>query len=147
MKAKDFISEVFNSDVKGQLVRATNDLFATRAEIGGRTITFSGSKYDANNGLETWEVAFMESTPGNFTYGKSGSGQELQVFSFIIESLKELVSRYSPEVIEFTSDKADGNRSSLYKRMATRIKIPGYHLAPVDSVGPSDYFRIVKDKS
>lgn len=146
----DEITESFDTDVKGKLVRATNDLFTTSAEIGGRKIVFNASSYEAGmdtNPVTIWEIEFTERSPtSGTTYGKSGNGSEMAVFSFVIESIKELVSRYSPEEITFTSHKEDGNRSSLYSRIARRIKIPGYKLAPVDSVGPSDHFRIVRDK-
>lgn len=150
MRADEIIvQEVFDSNVQGKLVRATNDLFTTRAEIAGRSITFNASRYE--QGMEpdaatVWEIEFTERTPGNLTYGKSGSGAELQVFAFVIESLKELISRYQPELIEFSSHKADGNRTSLYRRIGSKIKIPGYKLVHVDSSGTSDMFNIVRDK-
>lgn len=149
MRIKDII-ESFDSDVKGTLVRATNDLFTTSAQIGNRKIIFNASMYEAGmdiNPEHVWEIEFTEkSSQTGTTYGKSGSGNELQVFSFVIESLKELVSRYSPSMIRFDSHKADGNRTSLYKRLARRIKLPGYHLADVESGNHSDFFTIVRDK-
>lgn len=149
MKARELVSEVFDSDVKGQLVRATNDLFTTKAEIGNRTIVFNASMYEKGmdaKPIKAWEIDFTERTPGNMSFDKTGSGNELQVFSFVLESIKELVARYAPDEIVFTSHKADGNRTSLYTRMAKRIKIPGYSMAPVSDGGPADVFTIVRDK-
>jgi hypothetical protein len=71
----------------------------------------------------------------------------MQVFSFVIASIKELIARYAPAAIEFASHKADGNRSKLYQRMLGRIRIPGYHLAQANS-DPSaadDFFKIVRE--
>jgi hypothetical protein len=153
MKASDFIiSEAFDSNVQGKLVRATNDLFTTRATIGDRDIVFNASMYARGNidpalpSSEVWEIEFTERTPGNITYGKSGSGNEMQVFSFVIESIKALVARYNPQELEFHSHKADGNRTALYKRMLSRIKIPGYSADNIVSGNTSDIFRIVRDK-
>ena len=143
MKLSDILDESFDSNVSGTLVRATNDLFTTKAIIGDRTIVFNASGFE-EDATYKWEIEFTEKTPGNTTYGKSGSGNELQVFSFVIESIKELISRYSPDEIIFGSHKADGNRSKLYKRMATRIKIPGYYLADIESDQFTDKFSIVK---
>ena len=145
MKISDFsLIESFDSNVQGMLVRATNDLFTTKAEIGNRTIIFNASGFEEDSKFK-WEIEFTEKTTGNITYGKSGSGNEMQVFSFVIDSIKELISRYNPDEITFGSHKADNNRSSLYKRMATRIKLPGYHLADVESDSYTDIFSIVKD--
>jgi len=149
MRLTEIINEVFNTDVSGRIVRATNDLFTTKAEIAGRTIVFNASMYEIGMGVNpevVWEIEFTERTPGNATYGKSGSGGELQVFSFVIESIKELISRYKPDKISFSSSKSDGNRTSLYKRMAKRINIPGYTLSSVMSAGADDLFTIIKDK-
>jgi len=145
MKASE-LTEVFNSDVKGQVVRATNDLFTTSAEINNRKIVFNASGFVDANGKNIWEIDFIEKSNSNVTFGKTGSGGELQVFSFVIESINELVSRYQPDEIIFGSHKEDGNRSALYARMAKRIKIPGYKFAGARSDTYTDVFSIVKDK-
>ena len=149
MKANEFsLSESFDSNVQGKLVRATNDLFTTSAKIGERTIVFNASQYNEGMDIDpisTWEIEFTEKTPGNVTYGKSGSGNELQVFSFVIESVKELISRYRPDALVFSSHKADGNRSSLYTRLINRIKLPGYHVDNIEYNDSTDVFRIVRD--
>jgi hypothetical protein len=149
MKASDFVKESFDSQVQGKLVRATNDLFTTRATIGNRDIIFNATCYlpDEQRKNGSWEIEFTEKTVGNTTYGKSGSGNEMQVFSFVIESIKELIARYTPLEIQFSSHKADGNRTKLYQRMAARIKLPGYKLMPIDSSGVDDHFTFTRDKN
>lgn len=149
MKAEEFVlSESFDSKVQGKLVRATSDLFTTKAVIGNREIVFNATQYMSgeSNKDGTWEIEFTEKTPGNATYGKTGSGNEMQVFSFVIESIKELIARYSPAELTFGSHKEDGNRTGLYQRMLNRIKIPGYHAAETISGEYTDMFRIVRDK-
>ena len=118
------LHEVFTSDVKGSVVRRTPDVFVTEAFIGSREITFTADRF-----TEYWEVGFIEKAPGKrTTYGISGSGNELQVFSFVIESMKLFISLYSPEKIIFSADKDDRNRGRLYLRMLQRISIPGYKI-------------------
>jgi hypothetical protein len=151
MKASDFISESFNSDVAGKVVRKSNDLFVTQATIGNRDIKFtaaSDSGPEKSDSLNNWEIDFRETsqTRGD-TYGKSGSGNELQVFSFIIESIKLFISMYAPDSISFTSDKSDRSRSTLYARMANRIKIPGYHVEQKPGSSGYDLFYILRDKA
>lgn len=146
MRASEIsLSESFDSDIKGQLVRATPDLFTTEAVIGDRKIVFNASKYEDESDASIWEIEFIEKTPGNASYGKTGSGNQMQVFSFVIESIKELVSRYKPSVLEFGSHKADGNRSALYRRMLNRIKLPGYSLGDTLSDKHTDIFRLIRD--
>jgi hypothetical protein len=147
MRATEFIIESFNSNVSGQVVRATSDLYTTKATIGGRTIVFNSSQYDNDEGKSVWEIDFTEyeKKGTGTTYKKTGSGSGLQVFSFVVQSIKELIAIYHPDQLTFTSHKADDNRTKLYQRMVSRIKVPGYHAAPVDSGEYDDYFKIVKD--
>lgn len=141
------LKEAFTSQIPMQIVRAGNDLFTTRAEINGRFITVNCVSYGDNKGRTIWEVDFSEKTPhGGVTFAKTGNGGELQVFSFAIASIKELISRYAPDEITFSSYKADGNRTQLYKRMLSKIRVPGYtHSVITDHSESSDYFSIVKE--
>lgn len=142
------IFESFNSDVNGKVVRATSDLFTTRATIGDRDIVFNATCMQPDEARQDgiWEIEFIEKGAHGSTYGKSGMGNELQVFSFVIESTKLLIAKYKPAEIQFSSRKADGNRSSLYTRLVNRIKIPGYSVASTIHDTHADLFRIVRDK-
>jgi hypothetical protein len=146
-QTEGMVDESFDSDVKGQLVRATDDLFTTKADIDGRTIVFNASAYPTGfiPGI-FWEVDFAEKTANNgVTFAKTGGGGQMKVFSFVIESIKELVARYKPDGIEFSSHKADINRSQLYQRMLKRIQIPGYHAEEMAPGSVDDHFTIVRD--
>jgi hypothetical protein len=140
------LNEVFTSNVSREVVRATPDLYTTKATIGG-LIVFNASQYDDDEGKSIWEIDFTEYEKDGTgtTFRKTGSGNELQVFSFVIESIKDLISSYHPDQLTFISHKADDNRTKLYQRMLNRIKVPGYHAAPIDSGEYDDYFKIVKD--
>jgi hypothetical protein len=143
----DLIRESFDSEVPYTVVRAGNDWFTTRANINGRMITFNAASYSTANGYN-WEIDFSEkSSQSGTTFAKTGNGGEMQVFSFVIASIKELIARYAPAAIEFASHKADGNRSKLYQRMLSRIPLPGYHVAATANSDESadDFFRIEKD--
>lgn len=146
MRSIEFINEAFDSQVPYNVVRASNDLFTTRATIGDRDVVFnSQGNNEGAQGTVVWEVDFYEKTPGNMTFGKSGSGGEMQVFSFVINSLKELAARYHPDTIRFSSHKADENRTKLYQRMLTKIAPGlGYQLTDVESGGSDDIFVIKK---
>lgn len=141
---EESLDEAFTSQVPYTVARAGTDLFTTRATIGDRDIVFNAQgNEEGSQGAIVWEVDFYEKTPGNMTFGKSGSGGEMQVFSFVIDSLKELVARYHPDTVRFSSHKADENRSKLYQRMLGRIAPTlGYQLADVISSGSDDIFVI-----
>jgi len=123
------ITESFDSNVPGTLVRATSGLFTSKAIINGRIILVNAVKLDDNY----WDLDFSEKTQRGITFAKTGSGGEMQVFSFVINSIKELISRYAPDGLVFTSDKSDGNRSGLYQKMLKRVKIPGYEYEDGDT--------------
>jgi hypothetical protein len=143
MKATEILNEVFDSNVPGKVVKKTASSFITKATIGNRDIKFQAAGHAGD-----WEVDFIEQSPKRGdTFGKSGSGNELQVFSFVIESLELFISLYSPAQVMFTSDKSDTNRTKLYKRMSKRVKIPGYHIEIADRGSAGyDIFKIIRDQ-
>lgn len=131
MKISDVLFEVFNTDVPGKLVKRTADTFITKAWIGNREI-----KFTAYGNHDEWEIIFTEKTPtGGYTFKKTGSGNELQVFSFVLESLKLFIEMYSPGTITFTSDASDENRTGLYTMMSRKVKIPGYKVKITNNPG------------
>jgi hypothetical protein len=137
------IIEAFDTPVAGRITTASNSMFKTRAQIGGRSILFNAAMTHGQEGQEVWEVNFVEHTPGKgTTFGKTGSGNEMAVFSFVIDSLKEFVARYAPSIVEFSSSKGDENRSKLYQRMISRGMVPGYKLVNMVSGPQNDVFTL-----
>lgn len=146
MRASEFIRESFNSKIPYTVDYANNDSFQTRAEIGGRIVIFGGAAYDRENPF-VWQVAFEErkNKNGGSHFGKTNSGNEMQVFSFVLDSMRELIARYRPLEIQFTSSKSDENRSSLYARMIKRYPIEGYTFAGIRTIGSDDEFIIKRN--
>ena len=142
----DTTYESFDSNVESNTEYASNGIFKKRAIIGDREIFFT-----ANCGYnDTWDIEFSEkSLNGNrfeYKFGKTGSGNEMQVFAFVIDSVKELVSRYYPNRIEFSAATEDGSRSSLYSRLLKKIKIPKYHVEDELRLPSATHFAIERDK-
>jgi len=141
----DLIRESFDSEVPYTVVRATTELFTTKTVINGRNIIFNSAGYNTANG-RIWEIEFSErSVDRGTTFGKTGSGGAMKVFSFVLQSITELISRVNPEIITFSSHKADGNRSKLYQRMLNQVKIPGYRSVEMQPGDNADYFQIVRN--
>lgn len=116
------LQELLDSKVKYTVTKETAKIFTTQAEIGGRVIHFEA----LNDGEQGWVIDFAEVVTKNdrtgHHFGRTGSGSELQVFSMIVDSLKEFVARYHPTLVTFTADK-DGEsdtRAKLYRRLADK---------------------------
>ena len=119
------IQELMDSKVQYDVIKDNASIFKTRAKIGDRFIEFSATELgaDGNGGVE-WDVAFYETKDRNsrLTFARTGSGDELKVFSMVIASFKEFMDRYHPTAISFSADK-DGEsdtRAKLYARMASK---------------------------
>lgn len=144
MKIYELIKESFTSKVPYEVRHESSNLFSTRAEIAGRVIVFTAEAQQV--GMESkpeiaWNVDFVERRDGGITFKKTGSGAELQVFSFVLDSIRELIARYSPDLIKFESYKEDGNRSDLYSRMIRRLSTGyGYKLDRIDDNEHNDVF-------
>ena len=130
------LDEAFTSKVPYKVIKDTAYDFSTVAKIGDREIVFRAEK-------ETqiaWMIDFVERKdeyPGSTSFAVTGSGNAMEVFSFVIASIKELITRYSPGIIQFDANKAENSRIDLYRRMINRVKIPGYSAY---SAGGSDKF-------
>jgi len=138
------ITESFTSSVDSTLVRATRDLFTRNAVIGNRSIVFNAARYSSSkhDNADIWEIEFIQKTPGRVSYSKTGAGNEMQVFSFVIECMRELIARYSPSRIEFSSHQDDKNRTRLYAKMLQKIRVNGYTPAEIFSSGNTDFFAL-----
>ena len=144
------LDEVLNSQVPYLVVDNEEHLFSTKAHIGNRDIFFSARK---DNKDPIWSIQFSEkptSVKANSKthnhFDKTGSGNELQVFSFVTSSIKDFISRYKPTQVNFLSSNADGNRSKLYLRLAKRVQIPGYSFIGSFPGNKYDSFVVTKDK-
>jgi hypothetical protein len=135
------LSEILNRSVDYEVVRATGGMFKTHAVINQREITFTAEEEQPGE----WLISFKErDQQGVDTYGKTGSGGELQVFSMVKNSISEFVSRYQPDVMSFTSEHDQGdNRSGLYAALLSRFKLPGY-VTQRDVGSSHDDFKLVK---
>ena len=140
------LNEILSKKVDYEVTKETSERFDTMAKIGDRTISFTSGKVDHGDSLETWDVEFAEIKNGKKTYAASGSGNELEVFSMIKDSILELVSRYHPDKITFTAQKeGEGDkRANAYERLVKRFNIPGYTYNRDKEYSDFDQFEIVK---
>ena len=125
---------------KYDIVTDTATKFVTKQVINGRTIVFIAS---ISNGGSEADVEFVELPKGvdlkdaakKGTYALTGSGGEMQVFSMVGNSLKEMVEIYQPEQIFFTAEKEGKDatkRSDLYEKLCQKF-LPQYEVTKHDS--------------
>lgn len=145
MKLLELFNESFDSNVPRTLIKNDDARLYYKATIGDRQIDFRAALYDVVDSKSIWEIIFSEKSPEfGLSYGKTGSGNEMQVFAFVFDCVKDLIADHHPDVIQFSADKADVNRSKLYFRMCQRFKQFGYTLDNVDSNPHEDVFRLLR---
>lgn len=114
-----YIAEALTSKVSYDVIKNTSSSFKATAMIGGKMIQFNAS----DEGEMGWDVDFAAKGFGKSTYGLTGDGVELQVFSFVKAAFEEFIRGHHPQTVVFTADK-DGereNRAALYQRMLKRF--------------------------
>jgi hypothetical protein len=162
MRASEFINESFDSNVPIEIVSQSRINFRTTANIEGRQIVFNADWLSVPTG--SWELKFAEivnkkysvsdrvanllagdkdKTYQDISFDVTGSGSQMMVFSFVIESIKKFVSIYHPKLFFFEAIK-EGNREKLYAKMASRIKIPGYELTDIGKEDNNTKYFVIK---
>lgn len=140
--------EILNTQVQAKIVSAEPSNYATVAKIGGRNIHFSVRRDDPK--LNNWTMQFSERTAKGLkgfddNFNPTGHGSELEVFSFVLQSLRGFAALYRPNEIKFLSSKKN-ETTPLYAKLAKKVSLPGYSLGGVSDLDKFDEFKIVKDK-
>ena len=145
---KTQINELFDKPARWKMTSNRPTYVEYESNINGRRlrVTFNGS-FD-----EKWEVFFDVDTE----IGITGGGDEVKIFSTVLDIMKDFIQRNSPEELYFTAskevhDKNTGkisftdSRSRLYSRLIRRFaKDHGYSLAHEDDVGWQISYTLVK---
>lgn len=151
---KEFLAEIGDAKVSYTVKKETSDQFVTVATVGKREVTFSASDDGDGDG---WHVEFSEpGADGRPRFGATGSGSEFKVASFIVASLQDLIGRYSPDKIFFTSEigepddeddedygKVDTTRADVYVRLIQK-KVKGYKVNRGLFLGDSEGIELVR---
>lgn len=142
--------EVFSSAPSYTVVTHNASKFVTKQVINGRTIVFIAGISDG--GAEA-DIEFVELPKGvdikdaarKGTYALTGSGGEMQVFSMVGHSMKEMVDVYQPERIFFTAEKEgkdSDKRAKLYSKLIKKF-LPEYEPTEHDS-GNAIHFKLYR---
>lgn len=143
------LHELLNRKVDYKVLTKTGREFSTGAKIGDRDIVFTALYASDGN---YWNVEFEEFSKDaeHGTYDQTGSGNELEVFAMVKDSMLEFVKEYEPSEIYFSASKKDDkdNRADVYEKMVKRFKVPGYTMTRANkSIGAAKYteFALIKD--
>ena len=95
--------------------------------------------FDSTGGI--WEVHFsmvdkVEDGKEKYTNAITGTGDAFRVFATIMKFLKALKDQKDPSIVSIKSKTEEGNRTSLYTRMAKRYAPQmGYQVRGVKTIG------------
>jgi hypothetical protein len=118
------LNELFKAADHGGAVRDRNHgMFEIEKKIGDRVIRFV-----AHQDRITWEVLFSELTDDVWADGEqkvktdlTGSGNEVEVFQFVLNCFRSLIKEHNPKRMEFSAKKSEESRVKLYRRMVKRF--------------------------
>ena len=116
------INELFDQeDHDGDSTSSSFGYHVTK-KIGDRLLQFEAARSG-----ETWEVSFGQKMPnGALKYQLTKTGDEIQVFSFIVSAMRSFVKKYQPKRIQFSVRKIEGSRASLYRKLVDRFLKDSY---------------------
>lgn len=155
--------ELFDQPAPFKVVKVDQDEVVMRSTLSDQTVlmmTFSQIRPDR------WKFAFTRHTqnPGvmnrlrtavgmdpklsSGTYGKTGQGNQSEVFSTVVSALKQFYAQYDPLQLSFTADKGDTgmdtSRASLYASMVRRMFSHRQYNVKIEDAGGFDQFTITK---
>lgn len=146
------LTEILDQKVQCKVTANNPVVFRTSAVIGDRVIEFECSKTYDRDYEDCWDAHFQEKAQGSSkqTFGVSGSGNELQVFSMVRDSFAQFMEVHKPQAVRFSAAKdagQDGNsRGNLYARLLQRFAAAsGYQFSREDS-GGKDEFLLVRQE-
>lgn len=144
--------ELLKAHVDYEVADQDDDCYSEVATINGRDIIFVAEKSrllqgDIKRGKSyyPWEVGFLEKiahakdTDHNVTIQKTGSGGELQVFSFVKAALHRFIEKYSPERFTFSAALNEPSRVKLYTAFLKRFGSSGFHVEVDDIHGDRNW--------
>lgn len=137
--------ELFNTKIDYENVHDDKYRMLRKAIIKNREILFDATSGHGTNS-DRWSIEFYESTEDTEkNYHLTNSGGELQVFSFVLESVKELIKKHNPRELMFSAEKTgtESSRPSLYEKLIKKMKLPGYVLNRSDTDRKA-YFSLVR---
>lgn len=137
------VLEVLNSSVDIKTYRNSGDIVNAIFEVDSKVYRFIASLINGRMGV-SFSLLDDEEGPIHTT---TGTGNQYQVMSTVVELTKRAISELKPNTIEFSTEDQSEGRKKLYARISNIIgKEMGYDLNTTPTPG-SDIFIMTKRKS
>ena len=116
---KSQINELFNKPARWKPKKQTKDYASYEAYIEGKKLFI----FFDQNSKGVWETLFTVDSELEVT----GGGDEIAVFSTVLDVMNDFIEKYEPEKISFEATKSketrDSSRTKLYDRIIKRFAV------------------------
>jgi hypothetical protein len=137
---KTQIDEMFDRPARWKMVSSNNDQLEYKSNINGKELVVTFFRVYENY----WNMIFAVDDDLSIT----GKGDEVKVFSTVVDIMSNFAENENPEEIRFFAEKSPTNgnsRDRLYSRLIGRFaKSHGYRLGKEEDLGFKVNYRLVK---
>lgn len=139
---KTQINELFDKPARWQLTRDSRGAVDYQSNVNGKDLAVVFDIIDPG----TWEVIF--SVDSEVAITGEGDGDEMRIFSTVLDIISDFIKNKDPEKLYFTAEKSPtygSSRIRLYNRLVKRFASSrGYKLKDKDDVGWKVSYTLVK---
>ena len=137
---KTQINELFDKPARWRLLKDTDKIIKYGSSIDDKDLVVLFHRRGSNK----WEVSFAVDGMASVT----GGGDEIKVFSTVLDIISDFIKNKDPEELNFTAEKSLDSSSSrirLYNRLIRRFaRDHGYRLSDKDDHGWKVVYTLVK---
>jgi len=160
------LDELLDNALPYKIVKNSDGVFAAQFTAGDREIYFSAENEGAMDDFDEgeWHIVFGEiqikkrttlklkstdpDTVKTLAFNKTGSGNEIQVFSTLKSIISKLIKEHNPKRLLFSADKdVKNNRARLYAKLFKKNMPSGWKVLTGDNEVDHEpvLFSIVKE--
>jgi hypothetical protein len=111
------ITELFDNRASWHYTKIDKNQVEATFTIGENTHIVGFGIVDVSEEGDTWEVAFDT----NRQFDMTGTGNAYTVFATVANVILDFVKRAKPYRIEFSAEKNEGSRVTVYRKMAKQL--------------------------
>ena len=139
---KTQINELFDKPARWQMTRDSRGAVDYQSNVNGKDLAVVFDIISPG----TWEVIFT--VDSELAVTGEGDGDEMKVFSTVLDIMSDFIKNKDPEQLYFTAEKSPvygSSRIRLYNRLVKRFASSrGYRLKDKDDAGWKVSYTLVK---
>ena len=139
---KTQINELFDKPARWQMTRDSLGAVDYQSNVNGKDLAVVFDIIDPG----TWEVIFT--VDGELAVTGEGDGDEMRIFSTVLDIISDFIKNKYPEKLYFTAEKSPvygSSRIRLYNRLIKRFASShGYRLKDKDDFGSKVSYTLTK---